>query len=93
MPNFISEDQIEQALLQKLQHVHGYDVLDCYTENAEDLNDGSGRAHKRDVILAELKRQHHHITNTAKALGLERSHLYKTCQRLGIDLSAAREER
>ncbi len=51
MPNFISEDQIEQALVQKLQHVHGFDALDCYTENAEDLNDGSGRANKRDVIL------------------------------------------
>jgi len=47
---------------------------------------------EREVILAELKRQHHHITNTAKALGLERSHLYKTCQRLGIDLHAARGE-
>src|SRR5512146_1227604 len=49
-------------------------------------------AFEREVILAELKRQHHHITNTAKALGLERSHLYKTCQRLGIDLHAARDE-
>jgi len=38
------------------------------------------------VILDEIKRNHHHITNTAKALGLERSHLYKKCQQLGIDL-------
>src|SRR5438270_4008143 len=30
---------------------------------------------ERDTILAEIKRNHHHITNTAKALGLERSHL------------------
>src|SRR5690242_11941856 len=52
MPNFISEDQIERPLVQKLQHLHGFDVLDCYTESAEDLNDGSGRARKRDVILA-----------------------------------------
>jgi type I restriction enzyme R subunit len=51
MPNFISEDQIEQGLLQRLQHLHGFDVLDCYTENAEDLNDGSGRADKREVIF------------------------------------------
>lgn len=57
MPNFISEDQIEQALAQKLQHVHGFDVLDCYTENAEDLNDGSGRANKRDVILTDRVRE------------------------------------
>jgi type I restriction enzyme, R subunit len=53
MPNFISEDQIEQALVQKLQHFHGFDTLNCYTENAEDLNDGSRRVNKRDVILTD----------------------------------------
>ena len=57
MPNFISEDQIEQALAQKLQHLHGFDVLDCHTENAEDLNDGSNRANKRDVILVDRVRE------------------------------------
>ncbi|MGE5322186.1 MAG: sigma 54-interacting transcriptional regulator, partial [Actinomycetota bacterium] len=41
---------------------------------------------ERQVILDEIKRQNHHITNAAKALGLERSHLYKKCQQLGIDL-------
>ncbi len=56
MPNFISEDQIEQALLQKLQHVHGYDVLDCGTEDREDLADGSRRADKREVILLDRLR-------------------------------------
>jgi DNA-binding NtrC family response regulator len=40
--------------------------------------------------MAELKRQNYHITNTAKALGLERSHLYKKCQQLGLDLRQAR---
>ncbi|MGB7759944.1 MAG: hypothetical protein WBL61_08950, partial [Bryobacteraceae bacterium] len=30
------------------------------------------------------------MTDTAKALGLERSHLYKKCQALGIDLRALR---
>ncbi len=57
MPNFISEDQIEQALVQKLQHLHGFDALDCYTADAEDLNDGSNRANKRDVILVERVRE------------------------------------
>ncbi|MDO9311263.1 MAG: type I restriction endonuclease subunit R [Nitrosomonas sp.] len=57
MPNFISEDQIEQALVQKLQHLHGFDVLDCHTDNAEDLNDGSNRASKRDVILVDRVRE------------------------------------
>jgi two-component system, NtrC family, nitrogen regulation response regulator NtrX len=41
---------------------------------------------ERQAILNEIKRHNHHITNTAKALGLERSHLYKKCQQLGIDL-------
>ena len=46
---------------------------------------------ERAAILSELRRQDHHITNTAKALGLERSHLYKKCQQLGIDLRRERE--
>jgi two-component system, NtrC family, nitrogen regulation response regulator NtrX len=47
-------------------------------------------AFERETILAVLKQNHHHMTNTAKALGLERSHLYKKCQQLGIDLRAIR---
>ncbi|HUO61011.1 MAG TPA: sigma-54 dependent transcriptional regulator [Candidatus Acidoferrales bacterium] len=41
---------------------------------------------EREAIRAELARQNHHITNAARALGLERSHLYKKCQALGIEL-------
>ncbi|MBV9087117.1 MAG: sigma-54-dependent Fis family transcriptional regulator, partial [Acidobacteriaceae bacterium] len=48
-------------------------------------------AFERDTILAELKAQQYHVTNTAKALGLERSHLYKKCQQLNIDLNALRK--
>jgi len=48
-------------------------------------------AFERETLLAELKRHRHHMTNTAKALGLERSHLYKKCQQLGIDLRAVRQ--
>jgi len=46
---------------------------------------------EREVLLAELKRQAYRMTDTAKALGLERSHLYKKCQALGIDLQAVRK--
>jgi DNA-binding NtrC family response regulator len=46
---------------------------------------------ERQIILDEIKRQNHHITNAAKALGLERSHLYKKCQQLGIDLREMRK--
>ena len=49
-------------------------------------------AFEREVILAELKRNQHHMTNTARTLGLERSHLYKKCQQLGIDLRALRNQ-
>jgi len=51
MPNFISEDNIEQAMMQRLQDIYGYDTLNCFTTDPADLNDGSGRADKRDVIL------------------------------------------
>ena len=43
-------------------------------------------AFERCQVLAELDRHGRQITQTAKALGLERSHLYKKCQQLGIDL-------
>lgn len=46
---------------------------------------------EREVIVVEIKRQRHHITNTAKALGLEPSHLYKKSQQLSIDLKELRE--
>jgi DNA-binding NtrC family response regulator len=46
---------------------------------------------ERQQILAELKRHNQRMTDTAKALGLERSHLYKKCQALGIDLRALRK--
>ncbi len=52
---------------------------------------GRVEAFERETLLAELKRNHHHMTNTAKALGLERSHLYKKCQQLGIDVRTIRQ--
>ena len=54
--NFISEDDIEQALLQRLQHLCGFDALNCFTAQPDDLNDGSGRSDKREVILADRVR-------------------------------------
>jgi DNA-binding NtrC family response regulator len=47
---------------------------------------------ERETILAELRRHQNHITQTARALGLERSYLYKKCQQLGIALRALRKE-
>ncbi|MGC2300074.1 MAG: sigma-54 dependent transcriptional regulator [Acidobacteriaceae bacterium] len=45
---------------------------------------------ERATLLAELERSQGHVTNAAKALGLERSHFYKKCVQLGIDLKAER---
>jgi len=47
---------------------------------------------EREALLGELKRHRYHVTETAKALGLERSHLYKKCQQLGVDLQAVRKD-
>ncbi len=41
-------------------------------------------AAEREVILAALDANAHHIANTARELGLERSHLYKKMRALGI---------
>jgi two-component system, NtrC family, nitrogen regulation response regulator NtrX len=46
---------------------------------------------EREVLLAELRRHNFHMTNVARALGLERSHLYKKCQHLGIDLQSLKK--
>ena len=76
---------------------------DCVLAALPSLETGAGAAGRasgtlsrrvedfeRETILAELKRNGFHVTNTAKALGLERSHLYKKAEQLGIDLQAAR---
>lgn len=93
MPNFISEDQIEQALVQKLQHLHGFDVLDCHTDNAEDLNDGSDRASKRDVILVDRLREAAFRLNPGIPRAAIESALEKLCERRqAMTLIAANQE-
>ena len=51
--NFISEGDIEQAILQKLNQQYGFKLLNCFTSNPDTLNDGSNREDKRDVIFAD----------------------------------------
>ncbi len=48
--------------------------------------------YEREVIVAELKRAQYNVSLTAKALGLERSHLYKKAEQVGIDLRTLRRE-
>jgi len=43
-------------------------------------------AFERDVIRERLKKSGGNATAAARSLGLERSHLYKKCKQLGIDM-------
>ncbi len=47
-------------------------------------------AFERETIQTELARAHNNMTEAARALGLERSHLYKKCSQLGIDVKGLR---
>ena len=49
------------------------------------------QAYEREVVVQELNAHGHRATETARALGLERSHLYKKCQQLGIDMKGERK--
>lgn len=57
MRSFISEDDIEQAILKRLQTKElNYDVLICDSDPAhkEDLNDGTNRRDKKQCVLPEI---------------------------------------
>jgi two-component system nitrogen regulation response regulator NtrX len=48
---------------------------------------------EREQVLRELKANNFSMNDAAAALGLERSHLYKKCQQLGIDWPSLRPEK
>jgi two-component system nitrogen regulation response regulator NtrX len=90
---------VERMLLLAGDEVEAEDVRMALpagtTSSPERMSAGAGAtgplaqrvlAFEREAVLAELERHGRHVTQTAKALGLERSHLYKKCQQLGIDL-------
>lgn len=58
MPNFISENDIELAMVQRLQHLYGYDTLNGNTADPVGLNDDSRRTDKREVILHDHLKTH-----------------------------------
>ena len=60
MSNFISEDNIEQAILQKLQtEPFGYRIIRCdpSPDKRESLQDGTGRTNKKMCVLPEVLRE------------------------------------
>ncbi len=78
----VERETVQLAVPQTAVFAPGSAALGSLSERVE--------AFERETLLAELKRHNHHVTETARALGLERSHLYKKCQQLGIDLREAR---
>lgn len=59
MRNFISEDDIEQAILEKLRaDPFQYDILICDADPSkrDDLNDGTGRGSKKECVLPNVMR-------------------------------------
>ena len=54
VPNFISEDRIEKSILGILADKMGYRHINCYTADAGDLNDRSGRTDKSEVVFHVL---------------------------------------
>jgi two-component system nitrogen regulation response regulator NtrX len=91
---FSTNDSVELATISKALPSESTNHSNPTSHNSRAQNGTlSSRVEEfeRETILAEIKRQQNHITNTAKALGMERSHLYKKCQQLGIDLREARK--
>jgi type I restriction enzyme R subunit len=57
MPNFISENQIEKAIIRLLTKKFRWRHMDCYTGEPENLKDGSNRANKGKVILYDILKE------------------------------------
>ncbi len=85
----LADSQVDQAAV-RLALPHGPSVAPVSSSSGP-LADRV-RAFEKEVLVAELKRHSFQMTETARSLDLERSHLYKKCQQLGIDLEALRQE-
>jgi formate hydrogenlyase transcriptional activator len=77
----VDEDIVELALPHRTEPPPVSGTLAARVESFE-----------RETILAELKRQRRNMSETARVLGLERSHLYKKCAQVGIDLQNLERE-
>jgi type I restriction enzyme, R subunit len=93
MPNFISEDDIEQAILQKLHQQHGFQLLNCYTADPDNLNDRSNRTDKREVILADrLKAAALRLNPGLPELAIDKALAILTHKRCAMSAIAANRE-
>jgi two-component system, NtrC family, nitrogen regulation response regulator NtrX len=85
----VTDDDVRQALPAAQPSAGSLDVTVSSTSGQGTLEQRT-EAFEREILLAEIRRHNFHMTNVARALGLERSHLYKKCQQLGIDLHSLR---
>jgi two-component system, NtrC family, nitrogen regulation response regulator NtrX len=85
----VTDDDVRQALPTAQLSAGPADAAISATSGHGTLEQRT-EAFEREVLLAEIRRHNFHMTNVARALGLERSHLYKKCQQLGIDLHSLR---
>lgn len=63
MANFISEAQIEKAIVHLLTRKFGWRHLDCYTAEPDNPKDGSNRASKSEVILHDILKERVRVLN------------------------------
>lgn len=81
----VTAGEVELALPASRGVAHVTDLGDCAGSVSGPLAERV-MGFERAAVLAELARHDGNVTQTAKALGLERSHFYKKCQQVGIDL-------
>ena len=80
----LGEDDVQAAL-------PGVKTVRARYQRGASLKDLVNSA-EREIVLAALEANQHHIANTARELGLERSHLYKKMRALGINHRSSNEE-
>ncbi len=57
MPNIISENDIEKAIIRMLTDQLGFRHINCYTADPNDSNDGTGRKNKSEVVFLDILRE------------------------------------
>jgi len=85
----LAEDEVDETLTREV-------LPRAIRSTAASSANGSGplasrvEAFERETIRGEMERSRYNMTETARVLGLERSHFYKKCTQLGIDVKQLR---
>ncbi len=94
MKNFLSEDDIEIAVMQTLGNQSlPWRQLNCFTAKQEDLNDGSNRTDKSEVVFKDiLKDRLQHLNPNIPEIGIEQALTKLTAGRRAMSLINANIE-